>query len=124
MTAGRQVIDATRLDGAITSVPGGVAVGGTRVPLEDVAVLLMGSATTISGGALTKLARYQVIVLNCDWRGVPDLVAVTYGSPLRSNSRLSISSASRECADRPDANFSFRKESSSFSDKSITSDSS
>ncbi|MCO5293421.1 MAG: type II CRISPR-associated endonuclease Cas1 [Homoserinimonas sp.] len=87
MTAGRQVIDATRLDGAITSVPGGVAVGGTRVPLEDVAVLLMGGTTTISGGALTKLARYQVIILNCDWRGVPDLVAYGWSDNSRIASR-------------------------------------
>lgn len=84
MAAGRQVIDATRLDGAITSTPGGVAISGNRVPLEDVAVLLLGNSTTISGGALSMLARYQVVVLNCDWRGVPDLVAYGWAD----NSRI------------------------------------
>ncbi len=71
---GRQVIDTTRLRGSITAGPGGLHVEGRRVPLEEVAVLLLGNDVSITGGALTKLARYGVVVLNCDWRGMPNLV--------------------------------------------------
>ena len=74
---GRRVIDATGLDGPIRSIRGGITVGGTRVPLDDVGVLLLGSTATVSGGALTLLARYDVVVLNCMWNGVPD--GVFYG---------------------------------------------
>lgn len=75
MTAGRQVIDATQLEGHISSTTGGLLIAGRRVPLEDVAVLLLGNSASVTGGALTLLARYDVILLNCDWRGVPDSVA-------------------------------------------------
>lgn len=75
MTAGRQVIDATRLEGAISATTGGLLISGKRVPLEDVAVLLLGNTSSVTGGALSLLARYDVILLNCDWRGVPDSVA-------------------------------------------------
>lgn len=75
MSAGRQVIDATRLEGHISATTGGLVVAGKRVPLEDVAVLLLGNAASVTGGALTLLARYDVVLLNCDWRGVPDSVA-------------------------------------------------
>jgi CRISP-associated protein Cas1 len=74
---GRRVLDATGLDGAIRSTRGGITVNDQQVPLDDVAVLLLGSRATISGGALTMLAKYDVVVLNCDWRAVPD--AVFYG---------------------------------------------
>jgi len=74
----RQVIDATRMEGAITSSRGGIEIQGNRIPLEEVAVILLGNRATISGGALSMLARYDVIVLNCDWRGVPDLVGYAW----------------------------------------------
>lgn len=72
---GHQVLDTTRFSGCIRSTRGGIEVDGRRVPLEEVAVLLVGNRTSLSGGALTMLAKYDVIVLNCDWRGIPDLVA-------------------------------------------------
>lgn len=75
MTAGRQVIDATRLEGNIHATTGGLVISGNRVPLEDVAVLLLGNTASLTGGALSLLARYEVVLLNCDWRGVPDSVA-------------------------------------------------
>lgn len=75
MTAGHQVIDATQLEGRISATTGGLVISNNRVPLEDVAVLLLGNAASVTGGALTLLARYDVVLLNCDWRGVPDSVA-------------------------------------------------
>lgn len=84
---GRQVIDATRLNGEIIAGPGGLLIDGVRVPLEDVAVLLVGNDVSITGGALTKLARYEVIVLNCDWRDVPNMVAFGWSDNSRVGAR-------------------------------------
>lgn len=84
---GRQVIDATRLNGSITAGPGGLLVEGRRVALEDVAVLLIGNDVSISGGALTKLIQYDVIMLNCDWRAVPNMVGLGWSDNSRVGAR-------------------------------------
>jgi CRISP-associated protein Cas1 len=82
--SGRRVIDTSRMgNGAIRSTRGGLLIGDERVPLEDVAVLLLGASVTISGGALTLLSRYDVVMLNCDWRGVPDLVGYAWSDNSR-----------------------------------------
>ena len=65
-----QVLDASECDGQIASARGGLSINSRHVPLEDVAVLLVGSRTLISGGALTMLSQYDVTLLNLDWRGV------------------------------------------------------
>ncbi len=41
------------------------------VPLVDVATLLIGLRTIISGAVLQQLAAFDVVTLICDWRGVP-----------------------------------------------------
>lgn len=84
---GRQVIDATRLSGVIGAGPGGLTIDGVRVRLEGVAVLLIGNDVTITGAALTKLARYDVAVLNCDWRAVPNMVAFGWSDNSRVGAR-------------------------------------
>lgn len=72
----RRVIDTCQMeDGAIRAARGALMIQGQRVTLEDVAVLLLGSRASISGGALSLIAKYGVVVLNCDWRGIPDLVS-------------------------------------------------
>ncbi|WP_176386773.1 type II CRISPR-associated endonuclease Cas1 [Gulosibacter sp. 10] len=78
------MVDATALTGTIRSTRGGLEINGNNVPLTDVAVILLGNKATISGGAMTMLAKYDIILLNCDWRGVPDLVAY----PWIDNSRV------------------------------------
>lgn len=80
----RQVIDVLDYQGQITAARGGLVIRDQRVPLEDVAVLLVGNHASISGGALSMLAKYDVTLLNCDWRGVPNFV----GNPWGSNSRI------------------------------------
>lgn len=69
-----RVIDASGANALIEEVRGGIEIGGHRVPLEEVAVLLIGEQCTISGAALAMLAKYDVAVLNVDWRGIPNLV--------------------------------------------------
>lgn len=79
----RQVIDTLNLKGSIESVRGGITIDGTRVPLEDVATILLGQQVSITGEALSMLARYDVVVLNCDWRGVPNLAAYGWSNNSR-----------------------------------------
>jgi CRISPR-associated protein Cas1 len=43
----------------------------TPVPLADVGVVLLGLKTSVGGAVLHQLAEFDVIVLVCDWRGVP-----------------------------------------------------
>lgn len=81
--SGDRVIDLTQAEAEVCSSRGGVQVDGRRIPLEDVAVVLLGNHCTVSGGALTMLAKYDVVVLNCDWRGIPDLVGYGWSSNSR-----------------------------------------
>jgi CRISPR-associated protein Cas1 len=83
MSKGHQVVDLTALRGNVRSTRGGLEIDGQRVALADVGVLLLGARSTISGGALTMLSKYQVVVLNCDWRGVPDGVFTGWSSASR-----------------------------------------
>lgn len=42
-----------------------------EVPLVQIAVILIGGQTRISGGLMAKLSAEDVAVLVCDWRHVP-----------------------------------------------------
>ena len=81
------MIDASKLVGAIKSTRGGLIVDGHIVPLEDIGTLMLGNHTTISGGALTMLAKYQVVLLNCQWNGIPDLVGYSWSANTRVGAR-------------------------------------
>ena len=54
------------------------------VPLAQVAVILIGAKTSISGGLLTKLSDEDVAVVVCDWRNVPVAAAL----PWRDHTRI------------------------------------
>ncbi|QGU02797.1 CRISPR-associated endonuclease Cas1 [Corynebacterium kalinowskii] len=41
------------------------------LPLAQLAVVLVGIQTSVSGAVLAKLAEYDVVLLVCDWRGIP-----------------------------------------------------
>lgn len=45
--------------------------GVTQVAYTDIAVLLIGTGTKLSGGVLHQLAKHDVATLVTDWRGVP-----------------------------------------------------
>ncbi len=89
MDAGWRVIDCSNLIGKIGYERGHIVVqrDGEKpvpIPLVQVAVVLIGVQTTISGAALTKLSEADVALLVCDWRNVP--VAGTY--PWREHTRI------------------------------------
>lgn len=78
-----RVIDCSRCVATIRSERGAVVVAprdgpATRVPTADIACVLLGLQTTISGGALHKLMAHGAAVLVCDWRGVPSGAAYSW----------------------------------------------
>lgn len=78
-----RVLDLINFAGSVRSSRGGLLVDEQKVPLEDVAVILIGSQTTISGGAIEMLSKYDVTLLNCSWNGVPNYVGYTWSSSSR-----------------------------------------
>lgn len=82
----RQVIDTTSYDGEVIADRGALIIRGVRVPLEEVAVLMIGEQTVLSGKCISLLAKYDVILLNCNWKGIPNLVGLSWSN----NSRVAL----------------------------------
>lgn len=77
MQSAWRVIDCTNLQGKITYKRGRVIVHpddadeGTAIPLDQVAVMLLGLKASCSTSALYEMACHGVSVMLCDWRSVP-----------------------------------------------------
>lgn len=77
MQSAWRVVDCSGLEGEVSYVRGNLRVhrktdGVTQnVPLEQLAVLLLGLKAKCSGGLLHQLAEFGVSVMVCDWRQVP-----------------------------------------------------
>lgn len=72
-----RVIDLCEFEGELRSTRGGVEVcpeGGTptKVPVAEIAVVLVGMKVALSAAVLHRLAEADVAVLFCDWRGIPE----------------------------------------------------
>ncbi len=72
-----RVIDLCEFEGELRSTCGGVEVcpeGGTptKVPVAEIAVVLVGMKVALSAAVLHRLAEADVAVLFCDWRGIPE----------------------------------------------------
>lgn len=71
-----QILDLTAFEGYISYRRGQLIVHRDNadeitVSLADLATLLVGLKTSISGAVLQELAAFDVVTLICDWRGVP-----------------------------------------------------
>lgn len=84
MSTGIRVLDLTDFDGGVRSARGAVMIAEKRIPLDEVAVILLGMRATISGGAFALLAKYDVVLASVDWRGVPNYLCY----PFSENSRV------------------------------------
>lgn len=76
MSRGWRVLDATSFHGVVDGKRGAITLRAddgesTEVSLAEVGILLVGSRVALTGSALHYLAKYDVPVLNVDWRGVP-----------------------------------------------------
>lgn len=71
-----RVIDCSTAEATLSSVRGGISVArkgapSAIVPTADVAVVLIGNGVTLAPSVLHRLLGDDVVVLVCDWRGVP-----------------------------------------------------
>ncbi|MFV8381237.1 type II CRISPR-associated endonuclease Cas1 [Corynebacterium hindlerae] len=76
MNPGWQVIDLSGFQGSIRYVRGHIKLVKdseviSDLPLAQLAVVLVGIQTSVSGAVLAKMAEYDVVLLVCDWRGIP-----------------------------------------------------
>jgi CRISPR-associated protein Cas1 len=84
-----RILDFSEFEGKLSYQRGQLVVRphggeGKAVPLADTAVILIGLKTALGGAVLHQCAVFDVVVLYCDWRGVP--VAGSY--PWSSHTRV------------------------------------
>lgn len=72
-----RVIDLTDVTEPLRARTGQLLAAGSAVPLADVSCVIAGPDTTWSTGVIAELARYDIPLVTCDWRGVP--LACTHG---------------------------------------------
>ncbi|WP_348650397.1 type II CRISPR-associated endonuclease Cas1 [Corynebacterium accolens] len=89
MNAGWRVIDCLNLHGSLRYSRGQLVISkvdadDVAIPLSQIAVVLIGSKSSISGAVLQKFGDYDIALLVCDWRGVP----VSGAYPWNQHSRL------------------------------------
>ncbi|MDK4279210.1 type II CRISPR-associated endonuclease Cas1 [Corynebacterium accolens] len=89
MNAGWRVIDCLNLHGSLRYSRGQLVISkddaaDVAIPLSQIAVVLIGSKSSISGAVLQKFSDYDIALIVCDWRGVP----VSGAYPWNQHSRL------------------------------------
>jgi CRISPR-associated protein Cas1 len=87
-----RILDLTELHGSLGNKSGQFVVEGdgqplTRVPVADVAIVLVGVGVKMSSGALLKFAAADTVLLVCDWRGIPRLTAAPWSTHTRAGAR-------------------------------------
>lgn len=93
MKAGWRILDFTDFSGEIRYARGQLRITAdsdeeeVTVPLNQVSVVLIGGATTISGSVIGKFSEYDVALLVCDWRKVPVAGAAPWSEHTRIGAR-------------------------------------
>lgn len=87
-----RIVDCSTMEGAIRSVRGGVVVcpvdaDERRVPTKDVAVVLIGNGVALGPSVLQRLLGDDVVVLPCNWAGVPEAMCLPWSSHGRVGAR-------------------------------------
>lgn len=87
-----RILDLTTFSGRMESSRGQVLVcpqdaEPATVPVDNLAVVLIGASVSLSGSVLHRLMSAGVAVLLCDWRGVPEGGAYGWGSHTRIGAR-------------------------------------
>ncbi|WP_410764035.1 CRISPR-associated endonuclease Cas1 [Corynebacterium rhinophilum] len=76
MNAGWRVLDCLNLHGSLRYSRGQLVISkedaaDVAIPLAQIAVVLIGSKSSISGAVLQKFGDYDIALIVCDWKGVP-----------------------------------------------------
>lgn len=58
-----------------------------RVVAADIALILLGTGVRFSSGVLHRLAEHDVVMMVCDWRGVPQAVSLPWSNHSRIGAR-------------------------------------
>lgn len=92
MTNQWRVLDLSAFSGRLSAARGAIEIvpdsgETTRVPVADLAVVLIGIKVHFSAAVLHRLAGADVSVLLCDWRGVPEGAAYAWSANSRIGAR-------------------------------------
>jgi len=68
---GWQVLDLLDYEGPVATERGALVIGSNRVPVADLAMVLLGQKTRWGFGLVDKAVRFDFSVLVCDWRSIP-----------------------------------------------------
>ncbi|SDM90268.1 type II CRISPR-associated endonuclease Cas1 [Actinomyces ruminicola] len=87
-----RVLDCSSLSGSVRSERGAVIIcpdgaPSQSVPVADVAVVLLGIKVSISTAVMHRLLDSDVVVMFCDWRGVPEGAAYPWRAHTRVGAR-------------------------------------
>lgn len=92
MNTGWRVLDCIGLEGSLRYKRGQLVIHKQDdgvdivVPLAQIAVVLIGVQTSVSGAVITKLSDYDIALMVCDWRSVPTAGAI----PWREHTRIGV----------------------------------
>lgn len=92
MNPGWRIVDCSSLEGSIHYRRGHLVIkrpsaDDVTIPLSQVAVVLIGTKSSVSGAVLTKLGEYDAAILVCDWRQIPTAGAYPWKSHTRIGAR-------------------------------------
>ncbi|AYD89103.1 type II CRISPR-associated endonuclease Cas1 [Actinomyces lilanjuaniae] len=87
-----RILDCSSLTGSIRSARGAIEIRPEEgafqsVPVADVAVVLLGTRVSISTAVMHRLLDADVVVMFCDWRGVPEGAAYPWRAHTRVGAR-------------------------------------
>lgn len=66
-----RILDLLNYQGEIAASDGHLNAGGKSVALSDVAVVMLGTKCVVHSSLWDRAAAFDVMVLLCDWRGIP-----------------------------------------------------
>jgi len=78
-----RILDLTSFEGTITVKRGHLQIDDASVALSDVSCILMGNRTHWSGSLVHIASKYDVVLLSCDWRGLPEAMTTGWSSNTR-----------------------------------------
>jgi CRISPR-associated protein Cas1 len=87
VTGDWQVLDLSDFSSTVEVRTGRILAGGRQIPVADLAMILTGPGTRWSGDLVALAARHDVVLLACDWRGVPYSATVPWSHATRVGAR-------------------------------------
>ncbi|WP_192497643.1 type II CRISPR-associated endonuclease Cas1 [Pseudoclavibacter sp. CFCC 11306] len=82
-----RVLDFQKYEGPIAARQGKLFAGERSVPLADISTILTGPRCSLHASLLDRAAHFEIILLACDWRGVPISAALPWSSNTRVGAR-------------------------------------